>query len=202
MRLRHRSVGVLGATLMLLVLAAPVAADTTGGGNGTDAIAFHDGGCTDNQDGTATCSGTQLEAFKGKSGGDFVCYDDFISTFVIDTGEPVTSHDTFGCLQDAGVVSATKLDSVHVATDLALTDTDCVGSDCTDSDGGTLDLSATWTGVGKILKSSSNLHFRDSSCVEVDQSKSASRNATFDGPFAADNAGISVGTSTFRIRCR
>ena len=39
MRLRHRLVGALGAILIVLVLAAPVAADTTGGGNGTT------GGC-------------------------------------------------------------------------------------------------------------------------------------------------------------
>src|SRR5690349_11635816 len=69
MRLRHRLAGALGAILMVFVLAAPVAADTTGGGNGTDANAVQDTVCTNNGDGTVTCSGTELDAFKGRVSG-------------------------------------------------------------------------------------------------------------------------------------
>jgi hypothetical protein len=204
MRLRHRLVGALGAILMVFVLAAPAAADTTpGGGNGTTAIAFQDGGCTDNNDGTVTCSQTELDAFKGKVSGDSVCYDELTFTFDESTGDTISSHESFGCTENSGSVSVDKLASVDVAsTDIALTDFDCDTNDCTESDGGILSIAATWTGFGKTLKSSSSFHSRDPFCVEVDRSKSTSRNATFDGPFEASFAQISVGTSTFRIRCK
>jgi len=197
-------VGALGAILIAFVLAAPVAADTTGGGNGTTAIAFQDGGCTDNGDGTVTCSQTELDAFKDKLSGDRVCYDQFESTFDENTGEQVSSHESFGCAENPGTVSANKLTSVSVAsTDIALETIDCVGyDDCTFSDGGTLSVDAIWTGIGKTFKSSSSFHTRDPFCVEVDRSKSTARNATFDGPFDATAAQISVGTSSFRIRCK
>jgi hypothetical protein len=204
MRLGHKVVGALGAILMAFVLAAPVAADTTGGGNGTAATAFQDGGCTENGDGTVTCSQTELDAFKGKVSGDEVCYDQFTVTYDENTWEPVSSHETFGCAENTGTVSVNKLNTVDVASaDISLTTFDCTGYDtCDESDGGTLSVDATWTGVGKTLKSSSNVHFRDPSCVEVDQYKTTARNATFDGPFSATFAQISVGTSSFRIRCK
>ena len=202
MRLRHRLVGALGAILIVFVLAAPVAADTTGGGNGTTAVAFHDGGCTDNGD-TVTCSQTELDAFKGKVSGDEVCYDELTFTYDENTGDQLSSHESFGCTGDSGNVSVNKLISVDVAsTDIELTTVDCIGfEDCTESDGGTVSIAATWTGFGKTLKSSSSFHFHDQFCVEVDRSKSTSRNATFDGPFSATFAQITVGTSSFRIRC-
>ena len=203
MRLHHRLVGALGAILMVFVLAAPVAADTTGGGNGTDANAVQERGCTNNGDGTTTCSATQLDAFKGRLSGDLVCYDDFTFTFENDTGDPVSSHDSFGCTENSGNVSVNKLTSVVLAsTDIALTTQDCgANGDCTES-AGTISIAATWTGIGPTFKSSSTSHFRDPSCVEVDKSKSTARNATFDGPFDATSASISVGTSSFRIRCK
>jgi hypothetical protein len=203
MHLRQRFVGALGAILIAFVLAAPVAADTTpGGGSGTLAIAFHDGGCTDNNDGTVTCSQTELDVFKGKTSGDEVCYDDLTSTFDKDTGDTVSSHETFGCTDNSGNVTVNKLNSVDLAsTDVALTAFDCDTNGCTDSDGGTRSFAASWTGIGKTFKSSSTSHFRDPFCVEVDKSKSTGRNATFDGPFSATFAQISVGTSSFRIRC-
>jgi hypothetical protein len=202
MRLRHRFVGALGAILIALVLAAPVAADTTGGGNGTQATANQDGRCTDNGDGTSTCSQTLLDAFKGKVSGDAVCYDQFTVTFDQDTGASVSSHESFGCTENSGNVTVDKLTSVDVAsTDIALITVDCDANDCTESDGGTISIAATWTGVGKTFKSSNSFHSRDQFCVEVDRSKSTARNATFDGPFDATFASISVGTSSFRIRC-
>ncbi len=82
---------ILALIAMLVVGVGPVAADTTGGGNGTQATAVQDGGCTDNGDGTVTCSQTELDAFKDKVSGDFVCYDEFTSTFDENTGDPVSS---------------------------------------------------------------------------------------------------------------
>lgn len=203
MRLRHRLVGALGAILIAFVLAAPVAADTTGGGNGTTAIAFQDGGCTDNGNGTGTCSSKELDAFKGKVSGDEVCYDEFTVTFDQNTGDELSSQESFGCAENPGTVSANKLTSVSVAsTDISLTTIDCIAGDCTVSDGGTVSVDAVWTGIGKTFKSSSSSHFRDPFCVEVDRFKSTARNATFDGPFSATDAQISVGTSSFRIRCK
>ena len=203
MRLRHRMVGALGAILMVFALAVPVAADTTGGGNGTDANAVRDRGCTDNGDGTTTCSATTLDAFKGKVGGDLVCYDDFTFTQENDTGDPVSSHESFGCTENSGNVRVNKLRSVVLAsTDIPLTTQDCdAKGDCTES-AGTISIAATWTGIGKTFKASSNSHFRDPSCVEVDKSKSTARNATFHGPFDASFASISVGTESFRFRCK
>jgi hypothetical protein len=196
-------VGALGAILMVFVLAAPVAADTTGGGNGTLAIAFHDGGCTDNLDGTVTCSQKELDAFKGKLTGDRVCYDEFTITFDESTGDPISSHEVFGCNDNPGTVSANKLTSVTVAsTDISLTTLDCTVDDCTEGDGGAISVDAVWTGIGKTFKSSSSSHYRDPFCVEVDRTKSTARNATFDGPFSATDAQISVGFSSFRIRCK
>ena len=61
---------ILALIAMLVVGIGPVAADTTGGGNGTSATAFQDGGCTENGDGTVTCSGTQLDAFKDNVSGE------------------------------------------------------------------------------------------------------------------------------------
>jgi hypothetical protein len=195
--------GALGAMLIAFVLAAPVAADTTGGGNGTQAIAFQDGGCTDNGDSTGTCSQTQLDAFKDKVSGDLVCYDESTFTFDQDTGDTLSSHESFGCTENSGNVTVDKLTSVGVAsTDIALTTSDCDANSCIESDGGTISIAATWTGVGKTLKSSTSFHSRDPFCVEVDRSKSTSRNATVDGPFDASSAQISVGTSSFRFRCK
>ena len=203
MRLRHRLVGALGAILIAFVLAAPVAADTTGGGNGTAATAFQDGGCTDNGDSTVTCSQTQLDAFKDKVSGDLVCYDELAFTSDENTGDQVSSHESFGCTENSGNITVNKLTSVGVAsTDIALTTVDCDANSCIESDGGTISIAATWTGVGKTFKSSTSFHSRDPFCVEVDQSKSTSRNATFDGPFDASFAQISVGTSSFRVRCK
>ena len=43
-----RTVATIVALIAMLVVGiGPVAADTTGGGNGTSATAFQDGGCTD-----------------------------------------------------------------------------------------------------------------------------------------------------------
>ena len=194
---------ILALIAMLVVGVGPVAADTTGGGNGTQATAFQDGGCTDNADGTVTCSGTELDAFKDKVSGDFVCYDEFTYTFDQDTGDQLSSSDSSGCADNTGNVTVVKLTSVDLAsTDIALTTFSCDANDCTESDGGTISIAATWTGIGKTFKSRSSSHFRDESCVEVDQSKSTARNATFDGPFDASFAQISVGTSSFRIRCK
>jgi len=197
-------VGALGAILIAFVLAAPVAADTTpGGGNGTQATALQDHGCSDNGDGTITCSNTELDAFKDKLSGDEVCYDDVTFTADKASGDTLSSHQLFGCTDNSGNVTASKLTSVHVAsTEIALTVVDCDANDCTESDGGTISIAATWIGVGKTFKSSSSSHSRDPFCVEVDRTKSTSRNATFDGPFDASFAQISVGTSSFRIRCR
>jgi hypothetical protein len=203
MGLRHRLVGALGAILMVFVLAAPVAADTTGGGNGTAANAVQDDGCPDNGDGTTTCSGTTLDAFKGTVSGDFVCYDQFTFTFENDSGDQISSHESAGCTENSGNISVNKLTSVVLApTDIALTTIDCDAIDCTKGDGGTISIAATWTGIGKTFKSSSTFHSKDPTCVEVDKSKSTSRNATFDGPFDATFASISVGTETFRFRCK
>jgi hypothetical protein len=206
MRSRQRLLGALGAIAIAFVLAAPVAADTTpGGGNGTEALAVLDGGCTDNGDDTITCSSTQLDAFKAKSGGgDTVCYDDFTGTSDSNTGEQLSSHENFGCAENPGTVSTNKLSSVSLAsTDIDLETIDCLGyDDCTFSDGGSISVDGTWTGIGKTFKSSSSQHYRDPFCVEVDRSKSTARNATFDGTFEATFAFISVGTSSFRIRCK
>ncbi len=204
MRLRHRLVGALGAILIAFVLAGPVAADTTGGGNGTQATAFQDGGCTDNGDGTVTCSQTELDAFKDKVSGDMLCYDEFTVTFDQDTGDQLSSLESFGCAENSGNVTVDKLASVDVAsTEIALTTSDCdANGKCIESDGGTISIAATWTGVGKTFKTSSSSHSRDPFCVEVDRSTSTSRNATFDGPFNASFAQISVGTSSFRTRCK
>ena len=141
---------------------------------------------------------------KGKASGDSVCYDDLTYTFDQDTGNTLSSHETFGCTENSGNVAVNKLTSVDVAsTDIALTTFDCdANGDCIESDGGTSSVAATWTGVGKTLKSSTSFHSRDPFCVEVDRSKSTSRNATFNGPFDASFAQISVGTSSFRFRCK
>jgi hypothetical protein len=197
-----RTIAALVALIALLVVGVgPVAADTTGGGNGTTATA-QNGECTDNGDGTETCSQTELDAFLGNVSGDFVCYDAFTETHDVNTGEPVSSHGSSGCTENSGNVSVDKLNSVNLAsTDIELTTFDCDANACTESDGGTISIAATWTGFGKTLKSSSNSHFRDPFCVEVDKSRSTSRNATFDGPFDATFAQISVGTSSFRSRC-
>jgi hypothetical protein len=204
MRLRLGLVVALGAILFAVVLAAPVAGDTTGGGNGTQATAFQDPVCTDNLDGTTTCSEKRLSAFKGKVNGDEVCYDEFTFTFEEATGNTISSHELFGCAENSGNVTVDKLNSVDVAsTDIALTLVECDSTgDCIESDGGTASISALWTGVGPTFKSSSSGHFRDPFCVEVDRSKSTARNATFDGPFDATGAQITVGTSSFRIRCK
>jgi hypothetical protein len=197
-------VGALGAILIAFVLAAPVAADTTGGGNGTQATAFQDDGCTDNGDGTTTCSSIELFAFKGKVSGDEVCYNEFTSTFDPDTEEQLSSFQSFGCTENSGNVTVNKLRWVDLAsTDIALSTEDCdANGDCAEGDGGTISVAATWTGVGTTFKSSSSFHSRDPFCVEVDKSRSKTRNATFDGPFEASFAEISVGTSSFRVRCK
>ena len=79
--------------------------------------------------------------------GDFVCYEEFTYTFDPDTGDQVSSHDSFGCAENTGNVNVNKLTSVDLAsTDIAFTTFACDANDCIESDGGTISIAATWTG--------------------------------------------------------
>jgi hypothetical protein len=208
----HRRLGVILAILAALIIAAPTAAASpwTGGSQSGVSAGADTSDCIDNTDGTVTCSGEGLFVFEGKikpagekpRHGEEVCYNRFSDTFDPETGESIESESLFGCALDAGTLTADNLTSVVLApTVIELVTFTCDESECTEVPAGSITVDATWTGVGPITSQAGRVRYDDGVCVQVDSQKGMFREASFDGPFEAQFAYLSEGTSTFRTNC-
>lgn len=225
MRLRLRFATVLVA-LIAAILAAPAAAATTWqtfSQSGTQAFAFEGpetiADCTDNRGPTVTCDNQSIDVFKGteKATGvpsrkvERACYSQSSDTFNPKTGAG-TSEILFGCAEGAGTLRINNLDSVVLApTRIDLMSFTCTFTpetfDCTEpSPDGTVTAAGTWTGEGPVFTQRSKFSFDDGTCMQVDATKSSSRDASFDGgisgdPIEANFAAMSQGSFTFRTTC-
>jgi hypothetical protein len=212
MRSRSRSIGLVLAILAAFTVAAPVAAANqwvTFKQSGTTAFAFTDS-CSDNPDGTVTCSGESIEVFDGTIkepdqptfSGERVCYSEHTFTYDPTSGETIESSGRFGCAPDADTVRIRKLNSITLApTVIELTESVCGPTECTESPGGSVTVDGTWTGVGPTMSQSGKFRFDDGTCIQVHADESKFRVATFVGAFDALEARISKGSSTFKTTC-
>lgn len=212
MRSRIRPIGVILAILFSLLLAAPTTAASPWSSysqTGTTAIA-DDSNCTPNLDGTLTCEGRSLYAFKGTvkaSGqppakGEQVCYSEYRDTVNPATGEPVESAGLFGCADDAGTLTINHLTAIVLApTIISLTAWQCDTSGCTEPSASSTTVHGTWTGVGPTQSSKGRFSYDDGTCISVDAQKGKSREASFEGSFDAQWAFISEGTFKYRSKC-
>ena len=211
MRSRFKPASVVLAILAAIILAAPLAAASpwvTFKQSGTSAFAFT-GDCTENPDGTVTCTSESITVFEGtikQSGeptrkGDQICYGESSDTFDPNTGEG-ESQGSFGCTFDAGTLTIDDLTSITLApTVIELTAFDCDPSGCTESPGGSTIVDGTWTGVGPIFSHKGKFKFDDGTCVQVNADKGQFRQASFEGSFEATDASMGEGSFTFRTNC-
>jgi hypothetical protein len=225
MRLRLRFATLIVA-LLVAFLAAPVAAATTWqtfSQSGTQAFAVEGprtiADCTDNPGPTVTCENESIDVFKGteKATGvpsrkvERACYSQSSDTFNPKTGAG-TSEVLFGCTEGARTLTINDLDSIVLApTPIDLVSFTCTFTqetfECTEpTPGGTITVSGTWTAEGPVFTQRSKFRFDDGTCMQVDASKSRSRDASFDGgisgnPIEANFAAVSQGSFTFRTSC-
>ena len=211
---RFRLASAVVALMAAVLVAAPVTAASpwqTSTQSGTNAYAFTGGACTDNPDGTATCSGTLIDVFKGtiKETGaptrkaEQACYSEFTYTLDAKTGDISDSHSLFGCTFDARTLAINDLTSITlVPTVISLTAIACDASGaCTESPAGSMTASGAWIGIGPIVAEKGKFKYDDGTCVQVNADKGGSRRASFDGSINSTDAEMSVGSFTFRTNC-
>ncbi len=213
MRPHFRLASAIVALMAAILVAAPVAASspwTVYGQTGTNAYAYN-GDCTDNGDGTVTCSGESLDVFEGKlheaglpnRATEQTCYSQYTETFDPNGEDSIDYHALFGCTFSAGALSADHLDTITLApTTIELTAIECdAAKNCTESPGGSTVVAGTWTGVGPTYSQKGRSRFSDGACIEVYADRSSFREASFEGSIAAIGAQIHVGTFTVRTDC-
>jgi len=183
--------------------------------SGTSAFAEADFSCTDNEDGSTTCTGTFLDVFAGKSKelgtstmrSERVCYSQFSDTFDTATGEFIEFTGVSGCAFDTGTLTIDNLTSITLAeTEIPLFEFVCDLDRCTESPDGTVVVEGTFTGVGPISSQKGKFRFDDGTCTSADAQKGIFRDASFSGtvngdPFAAEFASIGQGKFSFRTTC-
>ena len=214
----HRRLGAVVAALAAVILmAGPALAaqpQFVFKESGTSAFAGTDS-CTDNEDGSTTCTGTFLDVFAGKSKelgtstmrSERVCYSQFSDTFDPATGEFIESTQLFGCAFDTGTLTIDNLTSITLAeTEVSLVEVVCDMESCTESPDGTVVVQGTWTGVGPIGSQKGKSRFDDGTCASAVMEKGIFREASFSGtvngdPFAAEFASIGQGKFSFRTTC-
>ena len=220
MRFRGRAFPIVAAVVVVLIMAAPAAAgwQESFRDSGTRA-AIDNGTCTDNGDGTVTCSGQSISIFVGKT--KFkgsataqhyeVCYYQYTDTFNPETREGV-SDQLSGCALNTGTITIDDLTSVTVAStivQLSAIHCDFTVEECTEPvPDGSVVVSGTWTGVGPVVTNKSHGSFDDGTCRQIDMSSGSSREAVFTG--TVDGAAfvtrdaftqIEEGTFSFRNTC-
>ena len=226
-RLRAR-VGLASATMLVLVAvsSAPVAADTgpVGDGtftqNGTNAY-VSSGDCTSNENGTTTCSQTELSVFVGKMSDTVsgvthsrqVCFYTAVVTYDDETGEYVDGFGyEAGCVEDVSsksLVVGAKLSSVALAsTKISIQRFTCAdkGEECEAGAIRDVTVSGTWTGLGPVYSSKDRSTGDDGYCRYSSSFSGSNREATFAGNVdaqAVTNADtwLQNGKMTFRSRC-
>ncbi len=77
----------------------------------------------------------------------------------------------------------------------------CDPSGCTESDGGSITVNGTWTGVGPTISQRGRFRLDDGTCIQVNADKSKSRQATFEGSIDTLDARLGRGSFTFKTTC-
>jgi hypothetical protein len=221
MRVRRSVISLLGGGLMALaVVVAPALAAPSERfsfqRSGLEAGAF-ESTCTDNTDGTVTCSGTDLFVFSGKTrakgdgatrGGE-VCTGSFTDTFNPQTGQGVSFMFESGCAQ-APVVFDGLNSATIPATTITLEGESCevVGEEveCTPLGPRDVTVEGMFTGTGPVSRERFRSFFDDGVCVSRDSSSGSFRSATFSGmvdgePFNPEDGSIRDGRFAFSSSC-
>jgi len=221
--------GLASATMLVLVAvsSAPVAADTGPVGDGTytqkgTSAYVSSGDCLSNDNGTTTCSQTELSVFVGKMSDTVsgvihsrqVCYFTAVSTYDDETGEFVDGFGyEAGCVEDISsksLVVGTKLSSLALApTTISIQRFDCAdkGEECLPGAIRDVTVSGTWTGLGPVYSSKDRSTGDDGYCRYSQSFSGSSREAGFTGSVdgqsvAGDSyASLQSGRMTFRSRC-
>ena len=221
--------GLASATMLVLVAvsSAPVAADTgpVGDGtftqNGTNAYVSSDD-CISNENGTTTCSQTELSVFVGKMSDSVsgvthsrqVCFFTATSTYDDETGEIVDGFGyEAGCVEDISsksLIVGAKLSSVALAaTTISIQRFTCEdkGDECEAGAIRDVTVAGTWTGFGPVYTSKGRSSGDDGACRYAESFSGSSREATFAGSIDAQSvagdfyASMQNGKMTFRSRC-
>jgi hypothetical protein len=211
---------------LLAVSVAPVAADTTPGGdasysqNGSTAELYASS-CTDNGNDTVTCVDQHIGVFAGKmtdsvSGvthSSQVCASVGTYTFDLTTGDYVGDPiDEYGCRVDlaGGVIHfGSKLSGATLApTSITLEQFVCdEEKECVPGASRDVVVAATWTGFGPTSSGKYRSSGDDGTCRYSDWFKGSDRSAdisaSFDGrPVSGDQGGyLSSGRSGFKSAC-
>jgi hypothetical protein len=222
LRLAAATAAVVG---LLAVSVGPVAAATTPGGdasysqNGSTAELYASS-CTDNGNGTMTCSDQEIGIFSGKMTDNVsgvthtsqLCASVGTYTFDLNTGdyigEPIFER---GCRTDlpSGVIRfGSKLSSATLAaTTVTLGQWTCDEYDCYPGASRDVVIAATWAGFGPIQSGKYRSSGNDGTCRYGEWSNGTSRSAnitaSFDGQAVNTDQGgyLASGRSGFRSRC-
>ena len=215
----HRRLWAVAAALAaLLALTSPAMAakwDFAFSQTGVSGSAQSEFVCTDNGDGTETCSSSGIFVFAGRSKDmgtatahvEQACYNDFSETFDIETGEFLDGTNRSGCTDAGDALAIDDLSSITLeATEISLVTVVCDEETCTEEPAGTVVVTGEWTGFGQISKQKSHSHFDDGVCVSIDSMRTNFRQADFTGTvdgeaLDAEFAEMNEGTFSFRFGC-
>jgi hypothetical protein len=217
---------VAAALMLLTVAAAPAAAAKPG----TESFSYSQSGrtadawsgdCTENNDGTVTCSSEGIFVFEGKTrakGGGATRINEVCYTSSTDTFDPEGTGGgswTFasGCAP-ASVVWGDDLSTVTInRTTMTLEGESCTHSGdpesepvCTATAPRQVVIEGTFTGAGSLVRESFRSFRDDGHCVQRESSSGYSRNASFDGtvngePVVAQDAYLRDGRFSYSATC-
>ena len=212
----RRRLGPIGAALVaLVVVAGPVSAapwQFVFREAGTSAYAESDASCTDNGDGTATCSGTVIDVFEGRSKergtstlhSERACYSRLSGTFDMETGEPIELSGVGGCAFDSRTITIRNLRSITLAaTEIELVAIQCNADSCTEDPAGSIVVRGKFSGEGPVSRDRSKFRLDDGTCILADSSQGRFRGASFTGNVGGTpvtSATAAMGTGMFRLR--
>jgi hypothetical protein len=215
---RRRLGPIVAALVALIVMTGPVSAaplQFVFREAGTSAYAESDASCTDNGDGTVTCSGTVIDVFEGRSKergtstlhSERACYSKLSGTFDAETGEPIELSGVGGCAFDSRTISIKSLRSITLApTEIELVAIQCDADSCTEDPAGSIVVRGKFTGEGPVSRDRSKFRLDDGTCILADSSQGRFRGASFTGsadgvPFTSTTAAIGAGMFRLRISC-
>jgi hypothetical protein len=215
---RRRLGPIVAALVALIVMTGPVSAapwQFVFREAGTSAFAESDATCTDNGDGTATCRGTVIDVFEGRSKergtstvhSERACYSKLSGTFDTETGEPIELSGVVGCAFDSGTISIRSLRSITLAaTEIELIAVQCDADSCTEDIAGSIVVQGKFTGEGPVGRDRSKFRFDDGICIVADSSQGRFRGASFSGradgvPFTSTAAAMGAGIFRLRMSC-
>jgi hypothetical protein len=221
LRLAAASAAVIG---LVVLSAAPVAADTTPPGSGYftqsgSSAAVDASSCISNGDDTETCvnqsigifSGKMTDSLSGVTHSNQLCVSIYSFTYSDVTGEYSNDQYESGCRTDLtnGTIRLdSKLNGASLtATTLTIEAYACDKIECVPGPARDVTVSGTWTGFGTVSTSKYRSSFDDGFCRSNEAFKGSGRSATFAGTFDGQpvdgevSAGLSTGRSSFRSRC-